>query len=137
MNDYAHNVVQVIAYRWVPTLQYLVLKRTEQDGGWWQPVTGHIEPGESERDAALREIREEIGVEKPKYLSDPIFTNDTEDDGQGYAFMAEASAKQPIVLSDEHVEFRWVDLQTALGLLEHDGNKQNMQRADALLAEAR
>jgi 8-oxo-dGTP diphosphatase len=31
-------------------------------GGWWCPVSGRIERGESERDAVAREVSEEVGV---------------------------------------------------------------------------
>ena len=137
MNTYAHDIVQIIVYRWAPHLEYLVLKRSERDGGWWQPVTGHVEPGEPEREAALREIQEEIGVEKLKYLSDPIAINEITGGGQAFVYMAEVSTKQQVVLSNEHSQYRWADLQTALSLLKYDGNKQNIQLADALLAEAR
>jgi 8-oxo-dGTP pyrophosphatase MutT (NUDIX family) len=30
--------------------------------GWWQPVSGRIEPGETQADAAVREAREEVGL---------------------------------------------------------------------------
>lgn len=43
--------------------EYLLLKRTERDGGFWQPVTGLIEFGESPVEAALREVREETGLD--------------------------------------------------------------------------
>jgi 8-oxo-dGTP diphosphatase len=30
--------------------------------GYWQPLSGRIEPGESQRDAVVREVREEVGL---------------------------------------------------------------------------
>lgn len=30
--------------------------------GWWQSVTGSLEPGETPREAAVRELREETGL---------------------------------------------------------------------------
>ena len=39
----------------------LLLKRTEERGGFWQPVTGKVERGESPLEAAQRELREETG----------------------------------------------------------------------------
>jgi lipoyl(octanoyl) transferase len=45
--------------------QVLLLKRTEARGGFWQPVTGKVEPGESTVQAAQRELFEETGFSSP------------------------------------------------------------------------
>lgn len=39
----------------------LLLERI-QPPGWWQSVTGSLEPGEAPRDAAVRELAEETGL---------------------------------------------------------------------------
>ncbi|BDG07705.1 lipoyl(octanoyl) transferase LipB [Anaeromyxobacter paludicola] len=45
-----------------PDGRVLLLRRTAERGGFWQPVTGRIEPGESAAAAAARELREETGA---------------------------------------------------------------------------
>ena len=139
MNEYAHNVVQVIVYRWAPKLEYLILKRSPEDGGWWQPITGHIEPGETEMDALRRELDEEVGISKTKYVSGQIYTYDYEmPDGKGrdMVYMVEVAADQAITLSAEHVQYEWATLEAALERLKYAGNKESLRRADLLLAEA-
>jgi dihydroneopterin triphosphate diphosphatase len=41
--------------------EVLLLERREPRG-WWQSVTGSLEPGETPREAAVRELREETGL---------------------------------------------------------------------------
>lgn len=43
--------------------RYLLLKRRVDAGGFWQPVTGFIEPGETPVSAACREVAEETGLD--------------------------------------------------------------------------
>jgi dATP pyrophosphohydrolase len=42
---------------------YLLLKRVASHGGFWQSVTGSLEEGETHRQAAVREVREETGID--------------------------------------------------------------------------
>ncbi|HEY6331011.1 MAG TPA: dihydroneopterin triphosphate diphosphatase [Blastocatellia bacterium] len=42
--------------------RYLLLHRIESHGGFWQSVTGSLEPGETAIQAALRETKEETGI---------------------------------------------------------------------------
>lgn len=41
--------------------RYLLLRRVPEHGGFWQSVTGSLEPGETHAQAAIREVREETG----------------------------------------------------------------------------
>lgn len=59
-----HDSVQVVV-RVLDDDAYLLLKRNPSNGGFWQPVTGYVEPGESLSDAARREVEEETGIHIP------------------------------------------------------------------------
>jgi len=55
--------VQGILFRKISgEIQYLLLKRTLEREGFWQPVTGGIEEGETKIEALKREVREETGI---------------------------------------------------------------------------
>lgn len=43
--------------------RYLMLRRLPGRGGFWQPVTGAPQPGETDAAAATREVREETGFD--------------------------------------------------------------------------
>lgn len=42
--------------------EVLALRRVPNRGGFWQPVTGRVEPGESFAETARREVSEELGL---------------------------------------------------------------------------
>ena len=53
--------VSVLVVVYARTGEVLLLER-KQPPGWWQSVTGSLEPGETPWDAAVRELREETGL---------------------------------------------------------------------------
>jgi len=58
--------VSVLVVIYTPDLQVLLLERADHPG-YWQSVTGSCDPGESLRQTAVREVREETGLDAEKY----------------------------------------------------------------------
>ena len=58
--------VSVLVVIYTTSLEVLLLERADHPG-YWQSVTGSCEPGEALRDTALREVREETGLDVRQY----------------------------------------------------------------------
>lgn len=109
------------------SLQVLLLERRDHPG-YWQSVTGSQEPGETLRDTAIREVREETGLDATRYpFTDwrkenvyhiyplwrhrypPGTTHNTE-----HVFGLSLPAPAPVVVAPrEHLSFQWLPWQEA------------------------
>ena len=119
--------VSVLVLIHTPELQVLLLERADKPG-FWQSVTGSLEDDETLREAAVREVQEETGLEAAQYaLTDwqysnvyeiyphwrhryaPGVTHNTE-----HVFGLELPAPLPVTLAPrEHVRYEWVDWREA------------------------
>ncbi len=107
----------------------LLLKTTPERGGFWQPVTGSVEPGEDLASAAARELHEETGVS--------IGGADLRAIGHAFEFESRwgGRVREEVFVatvrdsgrisidSSEHVDFKWVNLRQAETFLEHESTK--------------
>ncbi len=114
--------------------QVLLLKRSEARGGFWQPVTGRVEPSESPQAAAQRELLEETGLNArvvPLGYEHGFAWGATAIPtvGREVAFVAEVEPGQVPRLSDEHTAFEWVDLERALALVPFAGFRRAFRLA--------
>ena len=111
--------------------RYLLLKRTAQEGGEWSPVGGAAEPGETPRQAVLREAAEETGFQRFRRVVDLAFAYEFTLDGRPvrlHAFGLEMDREEPPVLDDAHEGFRWADYETARSLLPWPNQREWLQR---------
>jgi dATP pyrophosphohydrolase len=131
--------VLVLPYRYAAggAIEYAVLRRRDHSDACWQGVAGGVEEGESVEEAARREMREEAGIPldalllpldsrasvpavefRDRDLWAPDVYVVTE-----HAFGVRIEDGQSIVLSGDHVEYRWVRYREAAALLRWDGNR--------------
>ena len=106
--------------------EWLVLHRSPRQGAYWHVVAGGVEPGESDAEAAARELLEEVGLEAElvdlersfEYAPEPWEPRAVFGGPFSVAcFRADAPAGWEPVLDWEHDEYRWCTVTDALGLL--------------------
>jgi dATP pyrophosphohydrolase len=108
-------------------LQVLIMERADKVG-FWQSVTGSLEPGETPRQAAIREVFEETGLHAERYeLQDWQVTNTYEiyphwryryapnvTTNVEHQFALVLPSTLPVQLApDEHLQYAWVDWREA------------------------
>ena len=121
----------VFIYKWEKSEpKYLLLKRSLALGGYWQPVTGFIEEPEKNREAALREISEETGIENYVHLTDlnHYFYFELHDVPYSVSVLAMEVADPPAIsISCEHTDHRWLPYQEARHTLYWDNNVASLE----------
>ena len=128
------GIVEVVVFRKGALPEFLVLQRSDDEQiypGLWQIISGGIEQGERAYEAALREVREEIGVNPKKLYNTPLTntfyfpTNDFVN--LSPVFAVEIGPAVDIKLSAEHKSYRWLQKEEAIALLVWPGQKHAIQ----------
>ena len=106
---------------------FLLIRRADIEN-FWQSVTGSLRWGEGARDAAVRELKEETGIEAGSGLVDwdhsvhfrildefkPSYEPGTRHNLE-HVFSLEVGHGQPVRLNaTEHVEYKWKNLNESL-----------------------
>ena len=140
----------VIVFRLIDgKVEFLLLK---YKSGHWQFPRGHVESGEEFIETAKRELKEETGIIKIKIKkgfcqglsfwykargeemrrrkmnNDCIFVRK-----KVILFLAQYLANDDIVLSDEHVDYKWLDFDKAMDLLTFDNAKTVLNKANIFI----
>lgn len=118
--------------------EYLLLR---YGGGNWGFPKGHVEAGETDVEAAQREVEEETGIARAAQRLLPGFEDDTdyrfrrghtlvEKDVRFY--LIESSTKE-VKISHEHSGYAWLPYDAALPRVSFEGPRRILQAAHAFI----
>ncbi len=118
--------------------QFLLLKRTEARGGFWQPVSGRFEPSDRTFEHAVRrEVAEETGFSGVGELLDlswaVVFPGKDGRPWRLHSYGVEIPRVTAPRLSHEHVAYLWCRPGEALSTLFWPDNRQALRRLLAAL----
>lgn len=114
------DVVDVYVFRrYAENVEFLQLLRAADPlGRTWQPIMGHVESGETAVTTALRELREEVGLDARGPCScaglwaleqvHPFYIAAIDSIVMSPRFACEVTPGWTPRLNDEHLEWRWV-----------------------------
>ncbi|XP_045501692.1 bis(5'-nucleosyl)-tetraphosphatase [asymmetrical] [Colias croceus] len=109
-------------------IQFLLLQ-TSYGEHHWTPPKGHVDPGESDWETALRETQEEAGFTQNDLEIDKNTKKMLTYEVNGkpkeviYWLAKLINPETPVKLSDEHQDFKWLPLQQAQELSGFDDMK--------------
>jgi 8-oxo-dGTP pyrophosphatase MutT (NUDIX family) len=117
-------------------VQYLLLKRTDGRGGFWQPVSGTIQKGELAEATACREAEEETGLEFGELIVlEKVHSFFKPGKRRVYfepCFALEATGGS-LVMSAEHTAHEWLSFDDARSRVPFAGLREALDELDARL----
>lgn len=115
---------------------YLLL---HYEAGHWDFVKGNVESNESEKDTAIRELKEETGIADAEFIEgfrekvEYFYRRQGATIHKEVVFFLIETHTERIELSYEHVGYAWVTYQHAMERLTFKNAKDVLQKAHELL----
>lgn len=120
--------------------EYLLL---HYPNGHWDFPKGHVEKGESQVEAALREVAEETGIRELELLHgfrhrfDYYYQRGNARYHKEVAFFLGRVASQRVRLSHEHQGYVWLPFEAALERITYGNARELLRRSEAFVAKQR
>ena len=98
-------------------------------------ITGHVDKGETERQAALRETEEEAGLTIDQLKLHEDFKDELHYEVRGkpktviYWLSELKNPDFPVKLSKEHTDMKWLNIEDAVEIAEYEDMQQTLRKA--------
>jgi bis(5'-nucleosidyl)-tetraphosphatase len=125
-----------VVYREDGERKYLLL---HYEAGHWDFVKGNVEPNEAERDTVIRELREETGITRARFIDNfreeisYFYRRGGKTIFKKVTFFLIETEDTTVKLSHEHIGYEWLTFTHALSRLTHGNAKKVLRRANTSL----
>lgn len=135
--QYEKSCGAVVFRKYHGNTELLLIKHA--NGGHWSFPKGHVEPGETEVETAVREVKEETGID---IMVDASFREivsyspkkDTQKDVVYFLAMAKNYNFTP--QPEEIAQIKWVEISRVHSILSYDNDRQLVNRAKPLIKDS-
>ena len=117
------------------TVRYLLL---HYPAGHWDFPKGHVEDGESDVEAALREVKEETGLDVEiifgfREVIDYVYSKGNVMSHKTVVFFLARAETDIVRLSSEHTGYAWLPYREAMRRITYENSRKVLYKADAFL----
>lgn len=129
-----------IVFRKNSGVEYLLM---HYGAGHWGFVKGNVEPNESEKDTAMRELKEETGIDEAHFVEDfrekvgYFYKRGGKTVYKEVVFFLIQAKDSKVRLSYEHVGYEWLNYHEAVKRLTFRNSIKVLQKANEYLKRAR
>jgi dATP pyrophosphohydrolase len=127
------NLVEVHVFREGRNgLEFLLLKRSDKDiyPGLWQMISGHVKKKDTAIETVVRELKEETSLNPFRLWVAPnvnsFYSQDKDYISLVPVFAVQVKKDSTVKISDEHTEFKWVNMNEAKNLLAWEGQRKSV-----------
>lgn len=118
---------------------YLVMVNRK---GYWEFPKGHVDKGETDEEAALREVREETGLKEvsivPGFQKEIsyVYSSGKRKAPKQVVFYLMRTKPGPVLVSDEHLGYVWLDYDRAIKRVSYENARKVLESAHEFLMKS-
>ena len=134
--EYEKSCGAVVFRKYHGNTELLLIKHTS--GGHWSFPKGHVEPGETEQQTAIREVMEETSIHIdlcPGFREVVSYSPRREVKKDVIYFLGRARNFDFVPQATEIAQIKWVEISLAHSFLSDDNDKQLVNRARPLIRD--
>ena len=134
--SYEKSCGAVVFRKYHGYIELLLIKHVV--GGHWSFPKGHVEPGETEEQTALREIKEETGIDvelNTSFREVVSYSPKRDTTKDVIYFLGKAKTFQYTPQEEEIAQIKWVEINLAHSFLTYDNDKQLVNKAKPMIRD--